>query len=54
MSLAQNPQAMAELDLGSAPGPDGQPQPRRPRLESAAAEVSSADLSETPSRSPES
>jgi peptide/nickel transport system permease protein len=26
MSLAQNPQAMAELDLGTGPGPDGQPQ----------------------------
>src|SRR6186997_1465063 len=30
MSLAQNPQAMAELDLGSAPGPDGQPQAAPP------------------------
>ena len=30
MSLAQNPQAMAELDLGTAPGPDGQPQAAPP------------------------
>ncbi len=35
MPLAQNPQAMAELDLGTGPGPDGQlqaapPPPRKP------------------------
>ena len=37
MSLAQNPQAMAELDLGTAPGPDGQPASRTDRRPASAA-----------------